>query len=623
MSGGLRKMIWPVLAVVLVSGGILLMWPPESEDAQSPAMSVAFGSRGVLEVEGVDPSAELTIRDAQGKLVAKTHSFGREAVEVLFDWKAGETYRIESGSRQALEVRAPDTMPILAVRFHAPLGQPPHEVHLDDGGDDRAPQDIVLPVAPKEAVDLMVEAEKLADGEPIQVRLKCEPGDEGKSPIRLEPGLPEDERELAFEFDKQLWTTQARVGERLPDRPMLIRLHVAGFTLPFRLRFISRNAGEDRLSLATWNFPTEETGEYSGRRVPDQLNMPNPVWDRLASWFNIRPAAVNFFEPFAYQTLWLRNSGRHPMVVLLTSDVLDPETRAVVPWFRSPRVEATGGTGEIVGFATIPPGEVRGCVLPVFVAPETPAGNYLRRVRVSVLGRDAVLETLEGPLGVTRSHPLFSAWVLGISILSVTWLAFAVLLYRRIVGGLGVRVMVLLALLGSLQFCLHFVGGLVSNILYAVLGPFNCLVGGLLTEVLTYLLVTSILFLVPRVGAMTLAGIVTYLMGGIMFGSFGLTDILFVGSAIAFREVLLFVFGVTRFRDGDRGPPNILAMMLALGLADAASTFTSLALHSVFYRLFFADWFIVLQVGVTGFLYTMLGVFLGRSLGMRLREVRG
>ena len=64
-----------------------------------------------------------------------------------------------------------------------------------------------------------------------------------------------------------------------------------------------------------------------------------------------------------------------------------------------------------------------------------------------------------------------------------------------------------------------------------------------------------------------------------------------------------------------------LGLLLALGLADAASTFTSLALQAVFYRLFFAEWYIVLQVGVTGFLYTALGVYLGRSLGMNLRKV--
>jgi hypothetical protein len=182
------------------------------------------------------------------------------------------------------------------------------------------------------------------------------------------------------------------------------------------------------------------------------------------------------------------------------------------------------------------------------------------------------------------------------------------------------RILVLLSLLGSLQFCLSFAGRLVSSVTYAILGPFNCLVGGLLTEVLTYLLITSILFLVPRVGAMTLAGIVNYIMGGILFGSFGFTDILYHGSGIAFREILLLVFGITHFRQSDR-EPAIFPMMLALGIAGAASTFTSLTLNSVFYRLYFADWYILLNVVVTGFFYTAIGVYLGKKLGRNLRKV--
>jgi hypothetical protein len=109
-------------------------------------------------------------------------------------------------------------------------------------------------------------------------------------------------------------------------------------------------------------------------------------------------------------------------------------------------------------------------------------------------------------------------------------------------------------------------------------------------------------------------------MGGIMFGSFGVTDVLYVGSAIAFREIALYLFRVASFKPREQAP-KLLPMMLALGLADAASTYTSLALQGVLYRLFFADWYIVLQVVVTGFAYTALGVYMGRSLGRNLRRV--
>jgi hypothetical protein len=77
---------------------------------------------------------------------------------------------------------------------------------------------------------------------------------------------------------------------------------------------------------------------------------------------------------------------------------------------------------------------------------------------------------------------------------------------------------------------------------------------------------------------------------------------------------------VTKFRQ-TADAPAIIPMMIALGLADAASTFTSLTLNAVFYRLFFANWYIMLNVFVTGFIYTLIGVYLGRPLGHSLRKV--
>jgi len=310
------------------------------------------------------------------------------------------------------------------------------------------------------------------------------------------------------------------------------------------------------------------------------------------------------------------------MALLVVCEVLRADTAEQVPFFDPPSWESGGGTNEVLAFVRVAPGDTQACVLPLHAQPDTPAGLYRRRLTVTPLGSDRILAQLEAPLGVVRTKPVFSAWVVFASVLSVGWLAGLLVCYRRLVQGLGVRALVLLSLLGSLQFCLQFVGGWISSVLYAFLGPFNCLVGGFVTELMTYLLVTAILFLLPRVGALTLAGMVSYLMGGILFGSFGLTDLLFVGSAIAFREGFLLLFRVTHFGATPARPPAIVPMMLALGLASAASTFTNLALFAVLYRLFYANWYVILNVGVTGFLYTVIGVYLGKSLGLSLRKVR-
>ncbi len=181
----------------------------------------------------------------------------------------------------------------------------------------------------------------------------------------------------------------------------------------------------------------------------------------------------------------------------------------------------------------------------------------------------------------------------------------------------NVRSLVLISLMGAVGFGLDFLGGLASNVLYALLGPFNILVGGLITEISHYLVLSAILYLIPRPGTVTLSGLVTYLMGGILMGGFGVTDAVFVGSRLAYQEGLLFLVGATRAS----GPPSRIRLALSLSLADALSTASSLVLHATFYRLFFPPWYIGLAVVVKGFFYTFLGVSLGVPFGKVLRRI--
>jgi len=636
-----------VLAILSVSAVLILLGlvlvrrfrPPEPPRAPQ----LAFARPGVAQVHNPGKAQRIDVFDAAGRVVARARAYGRPMAEVRFAWEPGATYRVVADGGASSTARAPEATPELVVRLHAPWGQTPHEVTLGNGGtgtffpsDDACGdeaslekgclspffplREIAVPAAPRETIDVMLEIEKLTDGEPLEFRVSSEIDEEQSGGLRMKPPIEEAGAALEFEFDKRIWTSQVQLGERLPGAPLVITLEWGELVLPLAIRFVGRRIDRDAVRVVAWRLPTEQDGFYERHRVADRISLPNRVGVKVASWLNVRLSAPSPYEPFTYQTLWLHNEAAQPISLLLASEILDPTGRPV-EFFAAPEFESTGGTGPIMAYAHVGPGQTQPCPLPVYVRAEALEGTYLRRIEIKALGSDRTLDVLEAPLGVVRSDVVFSGWVLGAAALSLAWLAATLVLYRRMVESLGIRVLVLLSLLGSLQFCLQFMGGLVSMLFYALLGPFNCLVGGLLTEVMTYLLVTSILFLVPRVGAMTLAGLVAYVMGGVLFGSFGLTDVIFVGSSIAFRETLLFAFGVTRLTPARQKPPNLLAMMLALGLADAAGTFTSLAVQAVFYRLFFAGWYVFLQVAVTGFAYTAIGVYLGKSLGMSLRRV--
>jgi hypothetical protein len=607
-----------VRLVLLFAALLLTGCAPRNE-----AFRASFLPGGSLLVRVPDKADDVQVFDQQKNLVAQSPVFENKEVEIRFQWEIGQNYTVWFDGKKAGTVTAPSFRPQYRLRIHAPVGQKTCDFYLTDEHKSMPDTALVIPMHAAEKVDLLFEIEKLSDTVSGHISIHLQPVSSETAAVFLSPRSIVDSATLEFEFDKKFWSMQAAMNDSsiAATTAFNATLTADAWRRSFAVVFTKPHSATDSIRIVNWALPTDDRGVSSSRHAAGTILMPNALWDRVGSWFGVKTEIINFFKPFTFQTARIANVGREPVGLMLTGEIIDQNTNSESSFFKAPDNQFTGGTDKIVSFVTIPAGETETCVLPVYVAHNTPAGAYKSRITVQRLGSDHILQRIENTVSVVRSNILLTSWTLGIALLSLGWLGAVIVFYRRMVNSIGLRILVLLSLLGSLQFCLSFIGRIVSSAMYAILGPFNCLVGGLLTEVLTYLLVTSILFLVPRVGAMTLAGIVSYIMGGILFGSFGLTDILFLGSGIAFREILLFGFGVTRFKQPTR-QPAIVPMMLALGLADAASTFTSLTLHVVFYRLYFADWYILLNVVVTGFLYTVIGVYLGKPLGQSLRKVQ-
>lgn len=591
----------------------------EKKPPPSP-LQARFTAPGTVEISGARQASFVEVQSESETPLARGRSFGRDVFEIRFDWQANTSYRfVPDAEAPAVVVRSPEKKPRLALRVHAPLGQNVHEYLIGEDASPGVSDDLSVPCEPNETLDILLELENLGDEKHEALRLSMTPK---PGSLNGPDGAFEDKpAPLRFEFDKQLLQGRVRIGDTLPAEPILISLSGPKTNVAVRLHFSKRDVKDADLALVERHMPCDAQGMFTPGRAPDQIVLPNRVWEKIGAFFNVQTEQISYYHPFVFERFDFENKQAHPLNLLLKGEVRDEKTGKTVPYFSAPNYTGTGLVKPVTAYCRVPAGKKKSCVLPVFVTPDTRAGTYKRRVEILAMGSDKPLRTVTSRVGVIRSHLLLSAWLAVSVIVSISWLLVIIIFYKKLVASFGVRILVLLSLLGSMKFCLYFAGSLISQVLYAFLGPFNCLVGGLLTEVLTYLIVTSVLFFVPRVGAMTLAGIVSWLINGILFGSFGLTDILFSGSQIAFWEIFLFLFGVTTFRKTPRRKPKIVPLMIALGLADAAHTLTSLTLHSVFFRLFFADWYIVLQVAVTGFLYTALGVYLGRSLGLVLTKV--
>ena len=161
------------------------------------------------------------------------------------------------------------------------------------------------------------------------------------------------------------------------------------------------------------------------------------------------------------------------------------------------------------------------------------------------------------------------------------------------------------------------------NLIRAVLGPISVLLTGLINETLYYALLTALLIYISGApeaatrhdgkgsGVILLVSAVRLLLSGVTFGLFTPMAIVYTGTSVLLLETgFLFVRG-----------RNILAWAVVLGLCDAIAVYVDFQLSILFYRLFYADWYIVLRILIEGFAYTFIGVLLGAKLGRGLWRV--
>lgn len=603
------------LRVLLASAFVVLVivYLHRSEPSNNTGISAVFDERGVLILSGAEKTKTCRIEDKDGKIVAEFSPHGKSRMEVRLHTSTEQPYFLFPDNLAPLKAVTPTEYPLAAIRLRAPLGSSTHTVYVYENT--QKTEDIFIPCSPGETIDLMIEGEALKDVNNLPLSFQST-----DSNRLAEFTLPDLTTSLTFEFDNVWRTGRATIGKTIPDQPIHIIANLGKAAVTFRCRFVLRNADHESLSFVSWKMPVDQSGGRSTNREQNTIVMPDSALTRIARFFHLQRTVYNFYEPFSFQNLQLKNTGASPMHLLLHSTVSLPNNPEPLQWFSPPKFDKGGGTEDVIAFARIQPGETASCILPIYISEQTPAGNYTRRITVKAAGSDRILLSEQAPLGVVRSRPAFTLWTLVVLTVSGLWAVLLLFFFNTIAKRFGVRTIVLLSLLGAMQFSLSFAGGMVSNLFYALLGPFNCLVGGLLTEVSTYILMTAVLFLVPRTGAITISALIAYIMGGIMFGSFGIVDLLFVGSAAAFKELLLLLFGVTSIKAKDNAP-SVLRILAALSLADALSAFTSITLNAIFYRLYFAEWYIFLQVVVTGFCYTAIGVLLGSSLGKDLRKV--
>lgn len=450
------------------------------------------------------------------------------------------------------------------------------------------------------------------EGQSKEVLVGIQGGPERPATVKLEPGgiFPvTEERQilrLTLGMEPIRLSLGSETGEPTPWST----------TVELRPRPETLAELRERIQVQEHIFPADAEGQRELARPSFQIQLPSAAWAPVQNW--LRSGRRQDEEaPWGYYSLSLKNSGT------VEEDVV-VRLRNPHPAFRPRLRGALSGTGEVSVLMRVPAQGSAVASLPVYVNPALlEPERYPMTVAVLPLGGDEPIleENLE--LSVQAADPLAGMGVLATGVLA---LAADLWVLRRLRGwlqGNATSELMAIAMVGSALFVVGGASDLLTVSLAALLGPFAPLLTGLVGDVGRIVLLGTLLGLQPRPGTLSLAVLSGWLLRGLTMGSFSATDVIYVGSSVAFGEGFAWMAGPSRLRHwGEESEGRRwIRLSLAFGGASLFSTVTGFWIQMVFYRLYYAPWYLLMQAVLIGGLYPLMASRIAARLVGQLQRV--
>lgn len=394
---------------------------------------------------------------------------------------------------------------------------------------------------------------------------------------------------------------------------------------------------DEPITLDTVLLPLDRDGSFDERLQPNTLNLRDQTLDYYKNILRGQGAVNTLAEsahPIAYMGLDFSNPASQQKMLLITAKLLDKNTGQVVAGLVTPasNVEDKDGGAflghkdRLVAFVALQDMPKERVTIPIYVDDKIlVSGNYL--LQVSAQEGDNLPIVYDMPITVivsnTKAGMITSGALLAVALGGI----FGFSRRQRLLGQMKTRWLVTIALFGTASFAMVNVPAtFLNDVFHIILGPFGFLVTGLFHSVFLYMLIVSLLILLPSPGVVALMTMVRMLLSMLTFGHVSPVSILFYGVQAVSLEMMLYVGGITRDSSPtlvDIGWRKLVSIILICGLADGMSTYINLQALSFLYRLFYTDWYIMLCVIINGFLYTAVGAACGVYLGRELGKIGG
>lgn len=370
-------------------------------------------------------------------------------------------------------------------------------------------------------------------------------------------------------------------------------------------------------------FPVGPDGTPDPAGSPDRVALPAAWWEAALKRLRLGSRPPDSQAPWASRGATVRNDTDLPLDIAVRQRILT-EDGSPAPAFR-PRIrDQNGGIDAVVAMARVPAHGTATVVLPVYVdRAKVAAGTYLVATDIEALGSTAPLVADRRPIYVTRgSGPASVGLAAALAAAALGWAAVA-LGGRRFLATARTADLTTIALFATVQLVVGVASQLFASATTTLIGPFAPIVTGLVDESLRAALLTALVTLVPRPGAVAASIGLGYLLRLLALGSFLPIDAVWLGDAILFHEVALYATGVTRDPAWRDGSPLARWVRLASALAPAtaATAACAMAVHVAAFRLFYADWYVAMVLIGPSFLYMIAACAIAAPFADSLRRV--
>ena len=452
------------------------------------------------------------------------------------------------------------------------------------------------------------------------------PVEDGRTPVALQltasapcaPAVSIDGAPLTL----ALPTAGAREVLTIRVGPDPVQVSVEGLDLTLQPTPVDREAARDTLKLERLTFPTDARGRPDTTRSADRIDLPPRWWSDSLAALGLGIRARDDQAPWAWQSVEVVNGSDVPRNVAVTGRILEhgapsPAFDAVVRDHRVPTTRA---------LVQVPAGGARTVTLPVYVDSAAIEGRRLvtRELTLTPLGADAPVQVRSAPLAVARGSGWATAGLAAAVGVSLAGWGGVLAGARRWLPRARTSDLVTVALFAAAAWVVGAAFQVVGTAIGWVLGPFTPFVMGLPDQAFRTCLLATLLTLLPRPGVLALATVTGFLLRGLTFGALHPTDLLYLGSAVAFLEAAAWASGLTRapaWRDASR-LERFARLAIGLGAANVAATAAGLVVSATLYRLYLATWYVGGLLLLPGLLYVAVGCALAVPFAEGLREVR-